>query len=61
MYLKRVTFRVPISLWKKIHLLAKQNRLSLNSEMIELCEYGILYFLEKTKNELQKEEEEKNV
>lgn len=44
----RFTFRVPKYLMSKAKILAEQNGISLNQELIELIEFGIKYFLEKT-------------
>lgn len=54
----RITFRIPKYLFSKVKLLAKQNEISLNKQLIELVEFGIKYFLEKTnETEVLKTEE----
>lgn len=45
----RITFRIPKYLFSKVKLLANQNEISLNKQLIELVEFGIKYFLEKSK------------
>lgn len=44
----RFTFRIPKYLIAKVRVLAKQNNISVNKQLIELVEFGIKYFLEKT-------------
>ena len=44
----RITFRIPKYLETKVKLLAEENDISMNKQLIELIEFGIQYFLEKT-------------
>lgn len=44
----RITFRIPKYLMTKVKILANQNDISMNKQLIELLEFGIKYFLEKT-------------
>lgn len=44
----RLTFRIPKYLIAKVRVLANQNNISMNKQLIELVEFGIKYFLEKT-------------
>ena len=48
MEITRVTFRIPKYLITKVKVLANQNNISVNKELIELVEFGIKYFLEKS-------------
>lgn len=48
MEIVRFTFRIPKYLITKVKVLAKQNNISINKQLIELIEFGIKYFLEKT-------------
>lgn len=48
MEIVRFTFRIPKYLIAKVRVLAKQNNISTNKQLIELVEFGIKYFLEKT-------------
>ena len=54
MYMKivRITFRLPSELWSKCRILAEENGISLNKQLIELIRFGIQSFLEK-RNEYQ--------
>lgn len=55
----RFTFRMPKYLIVKVRLLAKQNNISVNKQLLELVEFGIKYFLEKvSESELVKFEKE---
>lgn len=47
MEVTRITFRIPKYLDLKVKLLASQNNLSMNNQLIELIEFGIKYLLEK--------------
>ena len=49
MEIVRITFRLPKYLMSKVKLLANQNNISVNKQLIELVEFGIKYFLEITK------------
>lgn len=40
----RFTFRIPKYLIAKVRVLAKQNNISVNKQLIELVEFGIKYF-----------------
>lgn len=58
MEITRITFRIPKYLITKVKVLANQNQISLNRQLIELVEFGIKYFLEKTgETEIVKSEE----
>ena len=48
MYIKRITFRIPRDLYTKVKILADQNCISLNKQLIELVAFGIRSFLEKS-------------
>ena len=48
MEVTRCTFRIPKYLIAKVRILAEQNNISVNRQLIELIEFGIKYFLEKT-------------
>ena len=48
MEIVRFTFRIPKYLITKVKVLANQNNISINKQLIELIEFGIKYFLEKT-------------
>ena len=50
MRIKRITFRIPQELWAKVKILAKENNISLNKQLIELIEFGIQVFISKTNN-----------
>ena len=50
MRIKRITFRIPQELWAKVKILAKENNISLNKQLIELIEFGIQAFISKTNN-----------
>lgn len=50
MRIKRITFRIPQELWTRVKILAKENNISLNKQLIELIEFGIQAFISKTKN-----------
>ena len=41
MYIKRITFRIPIDLYTKVKILANQNCISFNKQLIELVAFGI--------------------
>ena len=45
MEVTRLTFRIPKDLYKRIMILANQNNISINRQLIELIEFGIKYFL----------------
>ena len=47
MNITRITFRIPKDLMIKVRLIASENQISLNSELIELIRFGINYYLEK--------------
>ena len=47
MYIKRITFRIPRDLYTKVKILANQNCISFNKQLIELVAFGIRAFLEK--------------
>ncbi len=49
MEITRITFRIPKYLDTKVKVLANQNNISVNQQLIELVEFGIKYFLEKSK------------
>lgn len=48
MNITRITFRIPKQLMSKVKILADENQVSLNTELIELIRLGIKYYLEKT-------------
>lgn len=58
MEITRITFRIPKFLITKVKVLANQNQISLNQQLVELVGFGIKYFLEKTgETEIVKSEE----
>lgn len=47
MEVTRITFRIPKYLISNVKVLANQNNISVNKQLVELVEFGIKYFLEK--------------
>lgn len=48
MEITRITYRVPKKLMLKVKLLAKENQVSLNTQLTELIRLGIQYYLIQT-------------
>lgn len=42
----RITFRVPKYIFSKVKILANDNNISINKQLIELIEFGIKYYFE---------------
>ena len=49
MEIVRITFRIPKYLMTKVKILANENNISINKQLLELIEFGIKSFIEKTK------------
>lgn len=42
----RITFRIPKYIFSKVKILASDNNISINKQLIELIEFGIKYYFE---------------
>jgi len=46
MEITRITFRIPKYIFSKVKILANDNCISINKQLIELIEFGIKYYFE---------------